>query len=292
MVRPAYNNFECISQMRRLRNLHHGRRKSYTEISQVLNAERTHPSPAGIIGGWYATSVKNILERADKPKKNPRKRRLGIYGGNSLGVTDAARLFGWCEKTLDLRFDENFKTKQRPQPGRTMRSARITMALMLTGIRRFELCGLRIIDMPITHGKHEIIVHGKRNTVGRVLLTPYAEAFFNWVCGCRRTGYVFLNESKRKYQGQNINAILHGVGRKTNLPKLRPHILRHTYASVLLWNGCNIGFVRDQLRHANIATTDIYANVITDQLSENPPPAVVEFLKAINPLHPENINTI
>lgn len=145
--------------------------------------------------------------------------------------------------------------------------------------------------MPGVRGKNEILVMGKGDIFRTVKITPYAVAFLNWVCS-RRTGYVFNSERGQRHEPQNINAILKGVGLKTNLTFLHPHLLRHTYASILVWCGCDIAFVRDQLGHANIATTDIYTNVLTDRLGENPPEIVVKFLKAINPLHPENINII
>ena len=53
-----------------------------------------------------------------------------------------------------------------------------------------------------------------------------------------------------------------------------------------------MGFVRDQLRHVNIVTTDVYANVIKENFSSDPPEQVANFLQAINPLHSKNRDTL
>ena len=42
---------------------------------------------------------------------------------------------------------------------------------------------------------------------------------------------------------------------------LTPHSMRHTFATRMIEAGCNLAFVRDQLGHANISTTNIYLQV-------------------------------
>lgn len=286
MARPPYNNPECIGQMRRLRNKHRGRRKSYSEIARILNAKSEYPSPAGRYGGWEATTIKNILDRDRKPKKRKRVQRRGIFGDNYLNVTQATKLFIYCNTVI-------YGPHGDKKPSfRSVRSARLIMIFLLTGIRREEICKLRVIDTPKIHGKHEIIVRGKGNTLAPVRVTPYVEKLLNEQCGVRKSGFLFVNEAGNNYQRQSINTILRGVGRKLKLSNLRPHVLRHTYASILFWCGCNVAFVRDQLRHSSIAITDIYTNTIIDYYSDDLPDDVKSFLQAINPLHSKNIYTL
>ncbi len=292
MPRPQYNNSECISQMRRMRNLHHSKRKTFTQIARKLNEDMIYSSPTGIKGGWHPTSVKNILSRPTPKPKRKRVNKQGITSRDYLKIYEATDLFTWCLNVLDLRFTTTFNARRKPTFRRQLRAAKITLALMLTGIRRKELCKLRVQGMPIVHHKCEITLVGKGNKLASIRITPWAEAYFNWVCGGRRTGYVFNNEAGKKYNPRSINEILAGVGRKSKIGELRPHMLRHTYASILLWCGCNIGFVRNQLRHSTIASTDIYTHVLWGKLPEDPPSNVALFLQVINPMHPKNIHTL
>ena len=68
----------------------------------------------------------------------------------------------------------------------------------------------------------------------------------------------------------------------TGLRKIHPHILRHTYASLLIQAGESLAYIRDQLGHHSIkVTVDIYGHLApqgnkaaVDRLddSENPQP--------------------
>jgi site-specific recombinase XerD len=246
----------------------------------ILNEERQFASPGGKYGGWHPGSVKRILDTALDPKQQTRKRtrRRGVFGDGYLDVTQAAKLFTDCKYVLEAK---ESTLRQR-------RAARLVTAFLLTGIRRFEICKLRIMDMPSSHGKREIIVRGKNRTLAPVRITPYAVTFFNGVCAGRRHGYVFPSENDKAHDPGQINKIVKGFGRSVNLPTLRPHTLRHTYASILLWAGCNLPFVRDQLRHASISTTDIYSHVLLDLYHNEMPAEVALLLGAMNPLHPAN----
>jgi integrase len=288
MGRNPYNNIECITQMKRLRNKHHGYRRSFAEIAQVLNEQQKFKSPTGIYGGWHTQTVQSILKRVGRLTRRKRIRKLGVFGNDTLTVRQSVKLFECCLDILGLDFTTKFTARRKLPYRRVNRAAKLILALMLTGIRRAELCGLRVQDLPASHGKPEIIVRGKGGTVGAVQITPFTEAFFNWVHGQRRTGFVFYNEAGRAYHPDQINPIVAKIGRNAGLDFLKPHALRRTYASIMLWDGCNITYVRDQLRHLSIATTDIYANVIREEHTDSMPKIVNKFLRALNPQHPDN----
>jgi integrase len=53
------------------------------------------------------------------------------------------------------------------------------------------------------------------------------------------------------------------VMRASNLAYRKPHSLRHTYASLLLTQGANMLYVKEQLGHHNIqVTVDIYGYLV------------------------------
>jgi integrase len=50
---------------------------------------------------------------------------------------------------------------------------------------------------------------------------------------------------------------------KADVPKMRFHDIRHTFASLLLQQGAPIHYVKDQMGHASITTTvDTYGHVM------------------------------
>lgn len=56
-----------------------------------------------------------------------------------------------------------------------------------------------------------------------------------------------------------------GIDRKL----VSPHVFRHSYATHMLDNGCDMAIVQDFLGHENIATTKIYAKVTRGNKSNN-----------------------
>ena len=83
---------EAVKHMRRHRNLHHDRRKSYCEIANLMNdnnikhpkGKKHFPPPAG--KRWYATTIKNILERFEGQELRERKKKVRQYLDIQQGV--------------------------------------------------------------------------------------------------------------------------------------------------------------------------------------------------------------
>ena len=58
------------------------------------------------------------------------------------------------------------------------------------------------------------------------------------------------------------------LGEYSQLEKLSPHVLRHTYATHLLNKGADLNAIKELLGHANLAATQVYTHNTIDQLKE------------------------
>lgn len=58
------------------------------------------------------------------------------------------------------------------------------------------------------------------------------------------------------------------IGERINMPDLKPHMLRHTFATELLKKGVNIRAVQKLLRHSSLATTQVYTHLSVEDLRE------------------------
>ena len=77
--------------------------------------------------------------------------------------------------------------------------------------------------------------------------------------------YLFLNNKHTKLTERGVRDILDSIIKQTNLNKhISPHMLRHSFATHLLNEGCDILSVQNLLGHSSISATGIYTHVTTD----------------------------
>ena len=92
---------------------------------------------------------------------------------------------------------------------------------------------------------------------------------------------VFPNELGGPTDGDNFrHRVFYALLEKADVPKVRFHDIRHTFASLLLQQGESLHYVKEQMGHASIQTTvDVYRHVVpgsnrnaVNRLDDAPPP--------------------
>ena len=81
--------------------------------------------------------------------------------------------------------------------------------------------------------------------------------------------YLFLNNNGSQITERGVRYVLDQIIKKTSLNKsISPHVLRHSFATHLLNEGCDLLTVQKLLGHESISATQIYTHVSTDRLKE------------------------
>lgn len=74
-------------------------------------------------------------------------------------------------------------------------------------------------------------------------------------------GYIYCHEDGRPFRVNTLTDSFRRVLKKSDLPKLRLHDLRHTFASILYNNGLDLKSISEALGHSDISTTsNIYVH--------------------------------
>ena len=151
----------------------------------------------------------------------------------------------------------------------------IVMMLYETGIRRAELIDLCDADVDAQRG--EMKVHGKRDKerivpFGQELaeaITAY-RSLRNKTTGITRPKRFFLRPNgKPLYPVMVYRAVHQELASVSNGLKLSPHVLRHTFASVMLNNGAELNSVKEIMGHESLAATQVYTHITFSELKSN-----------------------
>ncbi len=156
------------------------------------------------------------------------------------------------------------------------RDAAMLEVFYSTGIRLSELINLNLDDID-RHGglikvtgkgrKHRIVPIGKRALQSlddylRVRQRP-VEPTASEAGG----GPVFLAQNGKRVYAQMVgNVVKKYISKVSELEKISPHLLRHTFATHLLNRGADLKAVKELLGHESLSTTQIYTHVTTDRL--------------------------
>ena len=145
--------------------------------------------------------------------------------------------------------------------------------LYASGMRVSELVNLRLEHVNLEMGyvrcigkgsKERIIPIGKR---AQVSLKKYCDVTRGKLVKTEMTNAIFLSRLGRKMSRQSIWKLIKRYARKAKIKKvIKPHTIRHSFATHLLERGADLRSVQEMLGHADISTTQIYTHVDKERL--------------------------
>ena len=164
------------------------------------------------------------------------------------------------EKDLQLarlRYPRRYVTRRR--------DASLILFLLHTGLRLSEVVALELSDVQISDRKGSALVRrGKGNKQRTVPLNSEARtAMQEWLAIRTQSANPFIwvaveASSEEGISGRAVQRILRRYAQDAGLPKLTPHILRHTFAKNLANNNVGLEKIAALLGHSSLNTTRIY----------------------------------
>jgi len=150
-----------------------------------------------------------------------------------------------------------------------IRDRLIIEMLYATGVRVSELVNIKVSD--IDFNNRRIVVNGKGNKERIVYYGEYAEEVLKEYLDVhiRNSDYLFANSKGGKLTDRGVRYIIDKIMDKLSVKvHVTPHVLRHTFATDMLNNGCDIKVVQELLGHSSLKATEIYTHVTNERLKE------------------------
>ena len=200
--------------------------------------------------------------------------RQGVVETNPAMVVELAKLpkplptfvrEATVNEVLDADFDEKDFTQ--------VRDRLIVMLFYETGIRLSELIGLQ--DAAVDTAKHELKVRGKRD---KDRIVPFGDELAAALDNYRTLraevaptvdNLLVTHKGKPLYPSLVYHVVHDALVMAGGTGKLSPHVLRHTFASVMLNSGAEINSVKELLGHESLAATQVYTHVTLSELQHN-----------------------
>jgi integrase/recombinase XerD len=152
-----------------------------------------------------------------------------------------------------------------------IRDMAMLQLLYATGMRVSELVALNLEHVDLAQATVVCAGRNGKNKRKRVLpLSSLAlDQIKNYLQGPRQRLIqhhptelaLFVNHHGERLTRQGFWLIIKGYARQVNIQGITPHMLRHSFAILMLQNGMELRSVQELLGHAHIATTQVYSQL-------------------------------
>lgn len=188
-------------------------------------------------------------------------------------LIDSPKLWKKIPQTLSANEVDVLLSQPDIRHKQGIRDRAILETLYATGMRVSEAANLKRDNVNLDVGflrcigkgnKERIIPLGKKaiNSIEKYLKASQTQQLKN-----KESDFLFLNRFGKNLSRQSLWKIIKRYAREARIKKpIRPHILRHSFATHLLERGADLRSVQEMLGHANISTTQIYTHISKERL--------------------------
>ena len=207
--------------------------------------------------------------------------RQGLLAGNPVSKVPRPKQEKrlpqfYTEKAVENYFDESRRrVEENPDDFLLLRNRMILLVLYATGMRRAELCALKVTDFDPSRRLFRVVGKGDkpREIPVPALICQEISLYLEKMEAAypvNPEGRFFLTDSGAPlYLAFADNVVRHELaGMEGFTGKKSPHVLRHSLATHLLNRGADLNSIKEILGHSSLAATQVYTHNSFEQLKK------------------------
>lgn len=144
-----------------------------------------------------------------------------------------------------------------------------------SGIRVSELVNIKLKDIDLSNKTILIIGKGNKERIvnfgdyAKEIIEKYTKEGRKQFLSNVKSEYLIVGTKKEKITTRRIEQIIDEIIKKTSIKlNITPHMFRHSFATHLLDQGCDLLVVQELLGHESLSSTEIYTYVSNEHLKE------------------------
>lgn len=188
-------------------------------------------------------------------------------------LIDSPRLWKRVPDTLSGTEVDRLLSAPDKRNARGLRDRAILETLYATGMRVSEAVNLRADNVNLDVGFLRCIGKGNKERViplgSKAIrsIREYLQKSRPKIIKKRKSEYLFVSRLGTRISRQSFWKMVQQYAGCAGIRKhIKPHILRHSFATHLLERGADLRSVQEMLGHSDIATTQIYTHINKDRL--------------------------
>ena len=265
--RTLKNEYYVLKQFVAHTSIHHPQQITKSILENYITHKKIYNS-------WSAKTIKNSLQAftnflrfcvdqkyiTENPAEHIPKPRIPKRLPKYIPKDDALKLIEWTHVS---KFRYTFER---------LRARAIIATFLFTGVRQGELLNLKVSDIRLD----ERVLRVENGKGGKDRLIPLnvrlVSILERYLSERQKRGkmsiYFFTSLRLDRQMSQSVIKRLFIRLQKDVGFKVYPHLLRHTFATLMLQGSCDIYSLSKMMGHGDIKTTTIYLSLTTGHLNQ------------------------
>lgn len=234
------------------------------------------------VSAWTSSMSRQDLARSSQARKLSALRmfskhlvRKNVRKDDVTELLEAPKLSRKLPEVLTREEVERLLNAPSSVTPHGLRDRAILELFYSSGLRVSELCGILLQSINLDEGYLRVFGKGSKERIAPIGGAAI-KAVRDYMSGGRpqfvkeKTGSeLFLSQQGRAISRKMVWVLIKDHARRAGIKKpIKPHLLRHSFATHLLEGGADLRAIQEMLGHADISTTQIYTSVQAARLAD------------------------